>query len=480
MNESAGPSFLKIPRREPRYRPISERIRDFEPVEQPLTAAEIREQTSRCMNCGTPFCHGTGCPLANIIPELNALAAHGRWKEAWNLLTETNPFPEWTGRLCPALCEAACICGLHDSAVTIRQIERLIADKAFEMGFFPNSPVRLRNRPRIAIMGSGPAGLAAAWRLHRAGIPVTIFEKADRPGGLLQYGIPDFKLSRKVLDRRMQAMEQCGIRFETGVEIGVDLSARFLLDRFDRLLLAGGAQQPRDLAIPGRELEGIVLALPFLTRQNRLNRGRPDPDPRLDARDRTVLIIGGGDTGSDCVGTAIRQGARSVHQFEILPRPPDTRPPDAPWPQWPRILRKSSSYEEGCEGRWNVKTTRFEGRNGRVHRVHAVEVEWIPDPMGKSVPHEKPNSAFSIPADLVILALGFLGPGPQPIFSQLGLETDEMGKIRRPEGGHGTAHPSVWIAGDMANGPSLVVRAVADGLAAAIECGGLEEKDSSS
>jgi len=477
MNESSGPSFLKIPRREAGYRPVSERIRDFAPVEQLLTEAEIREQASRCMNCGTPFCHGAGCPLANIVPELNALAVRGRWKEAWALLTETNPFPEWTGRLCPALCEAACVCGIHGSAVTIRQVERLIADKAFEMGFFPKPPPRFLDRPRVAIMGSGPAGLAAAWRLNRSGIPVTVFEKADRPGGLLRYGIPDFKLDRRVLDRRIRAMEACGIRFEVDVEIGADISARYLLDRFDHLLLAGGAQSPRDLPIPGRELEGITPALPFLIRQNRLNLGEPDPDPRLDARDRTVLILGGGDTGADCVGTAIRQGAKKVFQFEILPRPPESRPNDTPWPQWPRILRKSSSHEEGVEQRWNIQTTRFEGRNGRVSRVHAVEAEWVPNETGKTIPRQKPGSAFTIEADLVILALGFTGPGPQPILAQLGLETNESGRIVRLEK-HRTGHPAVWVAGDMANGPSLVVRAVADGLSAAVECGSIEEEDS--
>jgi len=469
MSEHGGAPFLKIPRREAGSRPVSERVRDFAPVDQPLTEAELREQASRCMACGTPFCHGYGCPLANVIPELNGLAARGRWKEAWALLTETNPFPEWTGRLCPALCEAACVCGIHGSAVTIRQVERLIADKAFEMGYFPKPPPRLLDHPRVAIVGSGPAGLAAAWRLNRGGVPVTVFEKADRIGGLLRYGIPDFKFDRRLLDRRLQAMEACGIRFEPGVEIGTDLSARYLLDRFDRLLLAAGAQQPRDLKIPGRELAGIVPALPFLIRQNRLNQGEPDPDPRLDARDRNVLIIGGGDTGADCLGTALRQGARRVLQFEILPRPPDTRPADTPWPQWPRILRKSSSHEEGGERRWSVMTTRFEGRNGHVSRAWAVEVEWVEEASGRFVPREKPGTAFSVDTDLVILALGFTGPEPQPIVTQLGLECDDAGRIR-PRQGHGTSHPAVWVAGDMAQGPSLVVRAVADGLSAAVEC----------
>ncbi len=455
--------FIDIPRQEPGYRRRERRLQDWRPVERMLTSEELRDQAARCMDCGTPFCHGCGCPLHNIVPELNVLAYQSRWREAWDLLESTHPMPEITARICPALCEGACVAGLHGEPVTIRQIERMIVEHAFESGLVKPKPPAVRHNTRIAVVGSGPAGLAAADRLNRAGYSITVFESAAKPGGILRYGIPDFKLEKWILDRRIQRMVDEGIQFETGVDVGVDLSSHYLLRRYQAMILAGGAQEPRNLDVPGRELDGIHFAMPFLTQQNRRSEGEAIPDDEtITARDRIVTVIGGGDTGSDCLGTALRQGARKVYQLEILPRPPAQRSPSTPWPEWPLRLRESSSHLEGGQRLWSVMTRRLEGRDGRVVRLHGCEVEWIAGEDGRKKPRPIEGSDFAMDTDLVLLALGFTGPGRHPCAETLDLARDPQGMIQR-DAHQMTSQRGVFITGDMAAGASLVVRALADG-----------------
>ncbi len=456
--------FLDIPRKDPGYRRRETRLQDWRPVERMLTSEELRDQAARCMDCGTPFCHGCGCPLQNMVPELNVLAYHGRWREAWELLENTHPMPEITARICPALCEGACVAGLHGEPVAIRQIERMIVEHAFESELVKPKPPAVRHDARVAVVGSGPAGLAAADRLNRAGYPTTVFESAAKPGGILRYGIPDFKLEKWILDRRIQRMVDEGIQFETGVDVGVDVSPHYLLRRYPAVILAGGAREPRDLDVPGRELDGIHFAMPFLTQQNRRNDGEAIPDEEtITARDRIVTVIGGGDTGSDCLGTALRQGARKVYQFEILPRPPLERSPATPWPEWPLRFRESSSQLEGGERRWSVMTRRLEGIDGRVVRLHACEVEWIAGKNGRTLPRPVKGSDFAVDTDLVLLALGFTGSGRHPCAEALDLARDPQGMIQR-DARQMTSQRGVFITGDMATGASLVVRAIAHGI----------------
>ncbi|HPO90660.1 MAG TPA: glutamate synthase subunit beta [Victivallales bacterium] len=351
-------AFLEINRKNPSYRPVKERINDFNPVEIRLTEDEIKIQAMRCMDCGVPFCHGYGCPLTNTIPEVNEHISNGRWKEAWQIISTTNPFPEFTGRICPAPCEASCVAGLNGEPVTIRQIELAVAEKAFEYGFYLNEKkVENKKDKKVAIIGSGPAGLAAAYYLNKHGYEVTVYENAPKPGGILRYGIPNFKLEKGIVDRRIKLMEQSGIIFETNVEVGKDISARYIHTRFDAVILAGGARQPRGLDVPGKELKGIFFAMPYLIQQTRILDGEIIPEDKvISAKNKNVIVIGGGDTGADCVGTALRQGAKSVTQIEILPEPPKTRPPETPWPEWPLILRESSSHKEGGKRLWGVLT----------------------------------------------------------------------------------------------------------------------------
>jgi glutamate synthase (NADPH/NADH) small chain len=458
---------LDIRREEPGYRSREERLRDFRPVEQRLSEEEVRRQAARCMDCGTPFCHGCGCPLRNVIPELNDLVYRGRWKEALEVLLATNNFPEFTGRVCPALCEAACVAGIHDEPVTIRQVELAIVETAFEKGIIRPRPPSKRLPTRVAVIGSGPAGLAVADTLNRAGHTVTVYDRAAHPGGVLRYGIPDFKLDKGLIDRRIRLMNEEGVAFEMGLSVGEDVSYNYLRGRFDAVCLTGGSREPRDLAIPGRELKGVYFAMEYLTQQNRINAGeRVEPSRRITAEGKDVVVIGGGDTGADCLGTALRQGARAVRQFEILPEPPASRPERTPWPMWPDIRRDSSSHKEGGIRRWNVSTKRFLGDHRLLTGLRAVEVEWVAGPGGRNLPRDKPGTEFDTDAQLVLLALGFIGPGRNKLVSDLDIALDERGNIK-VDARHMTSVEGVFAAGDTARGQSLVVRAIADGREAA-------------
>jgi glutamate synthase (NADPH/NADH) small chain len=461
-------AFLENDRKDVDYRPVAERVKDYRSVYIPLTEHEIRSQAARCMDCGTPFCHAaaSGCPLSNVIPEFNAYAHAGRWKEALDTLLLTNCFPEFTGRVCPAPCEGACVLGLIRPPVNICMIELAIIEQSFQRGYVKAQRPRLRRRESVAIVGSGPAGLAAAHVLNRAGLNVTVYEKDARLGGLLRYGIPDFKLEKWVLDQRLDLMRQEGVVFESGVDVGVDVSYRFLQDRFDAIVLAGGAGVPRDLEVPGRELAGIHFAMEFLAQQNRFIGGEAAGDARrLTAAGKSVVVIGGGDTGSDCIGTSWRQGARQVVQLEILPEPPLTRAESTPWPQWPLMRRDSSSHHEGETHRhWSVNTTGFTGEQGQVKQVECVQVEWAPDEArGQLCPSEVPDSAFTLDADLVLIAMGFVGPGGTTLVERLGVAKDNRGFVERDDR-HMTNVEGIFVTGDMQRGPSLVVRAISDGM----------------
>jgi len=459
--------FLEVPRQDPAYRPVSERVRDYRWVEVPLGESEIRAQATRCMGCGIPFCHGagSGCSLRNIIPEFNAQVARARWKEALDLLLHTNPFPEFTGRVCPAPCESACVLGIIQPPVTICKIELAVIEQGFQRGYVKPEPPERTRPERVAVVGSGPAGLAAAHVLRRAGFDVTVYETAAKPGGLLRYGIPDFKLEKWVLDRRLALMREEGVTFECGVEAGVDVSCRYLQDRYQAVVLAGGAREPRDLNVPGRDLDGIHFAVEYLTQQNQRVGGELPAGARpITAEGKRVVVIGGGDTGADCIGTAFRQGARQVVQLEILPEPPPVRSPSTPWPLWPYVRRDSSSHEEGAIRRWNVSTTAFAGENGRVCRVEAVQVRWEAGAQGgPPQPRAIAGSEFSLDADLVLLAMGFVSPGRCAIADDLGLKRDARGFVWRDDR-HMTSMDGVFVAGDMHRGASLVVHAISDGV----------------
>ena len=455
--------FIEIARQEPGYRPVEERLRDFKPVEVRLANTQILQQAARCMDCGTPFCHGYGCPVGNVAPELHELVYAERWQEALGLLLSTNNFPEFTARVCPALCEASCVLGIDDEPVTIRQIELAVIEKAFADGYMGPRPPRGRRRERVAVIGSGPAGLAVADTLNRRGFGVTVYDRARHAGGVLRYGIPDFKLEKSVVDRRLALMQEEGVEFELGLSAGDDVSHRYLRQRFDAICLAGGARLPRDLQVPGRELRGIHFAMDYLTQQNmKLSGEELAAADDIVATGKRVAVIGGGDTGSDCVGTALRQGAATVTQFEILPRPPEERPEHTPWPMWPDIMRSSSSHEEGGERRWSVTTQRFYGSDGHVTGMHCAEVDCSGDGQGRISFAEREGTEFEAEAGLVLLAMGFLGPAPDRLVDQLGVQCDGRGNIRIDDN-HMTSVEGVFAAGDMARGQSLVVRAIADG-----------------
>ena len=457
MGKTTG--FLEYTRELPQRRPPAQRINDWFEVYQDFDEEKVKVQGARCMDCGVPFCH-TGCPLNNVIPDWNDLVYKNRWRDAIRALHATNNFPEFTGRLCPAPCEAACVLGINEPPVTIKVIEKTIIEHAFRENWIRPEPPPARTGKRVAIVGSGPAGLAAAQQLNRAGHWVSVFEKADRIGGLLRYGIPEFKMEKRVLDRRLEQMVAEGVKFETNVDVGRTITGEELRAKFDAILLAGGAENPRDLTIPGRELKGIHFAMEFLPQQNKRCAGDEVPF-QIVATDKRVVIIGGGDTGADCLGTSHRQKAASVHQFEILPRPPEERAPQTPWPLWPLQLRSESSHEEGGIRDWSIATARFSGdENGNVKKLHAVRVG--PPPKFEAVP----GSEFTLDADLVLLAMGFTGPRPGGILSQLGVALDARGNVAS-NADYSTNVPGVFAAGDMRRGQSLIVWAIAEGRQAA-------------
>jgi len=453
--------FMEFTRETPERRPPAERIKDWFEVYLPFPEEKIRTQGARCMDCGVPFCH-TGCPLTNIIPDWNDLVYHGRWREAIRQLHATNNFPEFTGRICPAPCEAACVLGINEPPVTIKQIEKTIVDRAFEAGYIKPEPPDVRTGKRVAIVGSGPAGLAAAQQLARAGHNVTVFEKADRIGGLLRYGIPNFKMEKHLIDRRLEQMRAEGVRFETNAHVGVSVPVEDVRRDFHAILLAGGAELPRNLQVPGRELKGIHFAMEFLPQQNRRCEGDIVPaESAILATGKRVVIIGGGDTGADCLGTSHRQLPASVTQFELLPKPPDDRSPLTPWPLWPMQLRSESSHEEGGIRDWSVSTTRFTGDgHGNVKQLHAVRVG--PPPKFEPVP----GTEFTLDADLVLLAMGFLGPVKSGMVEQLGVKLDTRGNVATDDN-YMASVPGVFAAGDTRRGQSLVVWAITEGRKAA-------------
>lgn len=459
--------FMEYARQAPGYRPVEERLRDYAAVELRLSEPDAARQAARCMDCGTPFCHGVGCPQGNFIPEINDYVYRGLWREALELLSLCNPFPEITGRVCPAVCESACVLGIDDDPVSIRQIELAVIEAGFRMGLVKPDPPSERRKESVAVAGSGPAGLAAAYSLNRGGYNVTVFERAPRPGGILRYGIPDFKLEKQVLDRRLDLMRDEGVRIECGVEVGRDISRRYVSGRFSAMLLCCGAQAARDLAVPGREASGIHFALPYLAQQNMRNGGERIDGESIHAAGKRVLVIGGGDTGSDCVGTALRQGAVSVTQIEIMPEPPAQRPPSTPWPEWPMVRRDSSSHKEGGVRLWSVMTERFAVENGRVAAAHVCEVEWDNSGRGGAgQPRKRSGTEFVLPADLVLLAMGFSGAGANLLTGEHGLALDKRGFVIR-DANCMTGADGIFAAGDMSMGASLVARAMADGRRAA-------------
>ena len=452
--------FKEYRRQNPPHRSVSERVKDYFEVNLPLDLDELHRQSARCMDCGIPFCHAMGCPLGNRMPEFNELAYQGRWREACENLHSTNNFPEITGRICSAPCEAACTLSINDEPVTIKQLELEIVERGFAEGWIKPQPPRHKTNKRVTIVGSGPAGLAVAQQLARAGHDVVVFEKDRAIGGLLRYGIPDFKLDKRILDRRLDQIRAEGVEFQANVCVGDDVSMKYLADRFDAICLTMGAGEPRDLNVPGRGFENVHFAMDYLTQQNHINAGEDiTPAKRITADGKVVIVIGGGDTGSDCVGTAIRQGAKQVHQFEILPQPPEGINPATPWPQWPTILRTSTSHEEGCQRRWSVLTKRLSGIDLRVAQLHGCEVQWTQNNSGEWKMSEVPDTDFSMKVDLVLLAMGFVHVVHRGVVEKLSLELDEAGSIKVDENFQ-TSQEGVFAAGDATAGASLVVRAI--------------------
>lgn len=454
--------FMKISMKPAGNRPVHERIRDFSEVEQTLNSEDRMLQASRCMDCGIPFCHW-GCPVDNLIPEWNELVYRGDWKGASERLHATNNFPEFTGRICPAPCEHACVLNIGEEPVTIRENEVAIVERAFAEGYITPSPPKNRTGKRVAVIGSGPAGMAAADQLNKAGHHVTLFEKDEKIGGLLRYGIPDFKLNKRTIDRRVEIMEAEGLEIRTSVEVGRDIPGAEIMAGYDAVCLAIGAMVPRDLQVEGRELDGIHFAMEYLTQQNRVNDGAYVAyDNRITAEGRHVLVIGGGDTGSDCVGTAIRQGAKKVTQIEILPQPPEKRADDNPWPYWGKILKTSTSHEEGCERRWSLSTVKFLGMQQRVTHAEVEEVSWEKVD-GRYAMKPVPGTRQQIEAELILLAMGFVHPIHEGLVSELGVELDQRKNIGIHRGQMVTNVEKVFATGDAVNGASLVVTAIASG-----------------
>src|SRR5579872_2406043 len=458
MGKTTG--FLEYPREHASRRPVIQRVNDWFEIYVDLPEETLRNQGARCMDCGVPFCQ-TGCPVNNLIPDWNDLVYHGRWKDAVRQLHATNNFPEFTGRICPAPCEASCVLGITQPAVTIKQNEKNIVERGFLEGWITPVITKTRSGKSVAVVGSGPAGLAAAQQLCRAGHAVTVYEKADRIGGLLRYGIPEFKLEKHIVDRRLDQMRAEGVHFVTNAEVGKNIAIENFRRDFDAIVLAGGAEHPRDLPVPGRELKGVHFAMEFLPQQNKRCHGDTlAPETEILATGKHVVIIGGGDTGADCLGTAHRQKPLSVHQFEIMPKPPDERSPHTPWPLWPMQLRTEAAHEEGGTRDWSIATTKFAGENGQVKQLHAIRVG--PPPNFEPIP----GSEFRIEADLVLLAMGFLGPVRNGMIEQLGVVLDPRGNVATDEN-YMTSVPGIFAAGDMRRGQSLVVWAISEGRRAA-------------
>ncbi|MFN3944736.1 MAG: glutamate synthase subunit beta [Allosphingosinicella sp.] len=456
-------AFMEIERRERGYRPVAERVAGWDEVDAPLSPPDVARQARRCMDCGVPFCH-SGCPVENLIPDWNGLVSREDWRAALERLHLTNNFPEFTGRICPAPCEAACTLNIDDAPVTIKSVECAIADRGWEEGWIAPRVAPRGTGRRIAIVGSGPAGLACAQQLARFGHAPTVFEKADRIGGLLRYGIPDFKLAKALIDRRVAQMEAEGVIFRTNMEVGVSVSVARLMDDYDMLVLAGGAERPRDLDVPGRHLGGIHFAMDYLTQANRRVAGLPEQGAPILAEGRHVVVIGGGDTGSDCIGTANRQGAASIVQLEIMPQPPLRENKALSWPRWPLKLRTSSSHEEGCDREYSVLTLGFAGREGQVTGLHCVRAEFA-----DGAPRPVPGSNFELPADLVLLAMGFTGTPADGVAARAGVALTERATVRTAPGSHAASEPRIFACGDMRRGQSLVVWAIREGRDCAAE-----------
>ncbi|MFA6320655.1 MAG: glutamate synthase subunit beta [Candidatus Omnitrophota bacterium] len=465
MGDTHG--FLKIKRKISSYRPVCERVKDYKEVLQLRSDESSEEQGARCMDCGTPFCHW-GCPIGNHIPEWNDLIFHGQWEQAAEMLRGTNNLPEITGRICPALCEYACVLGINDDPVTIRENELAIVERAFRSGQIKARPPKKKTGRKVAIIGSGPAGLSAADQLNRAGHSVTVFERDDKIGGILRYGIPDFKLDKSILDRRINIWRKEGIKFNTNTDVGIAIKISRLEKEFDAICLAGGSRTPRDIKIEGRELSGIYFAMDYLIQSNKRASGKKIPaDKLIDAKGKKVVVIGGGDTGADCVGTANRQGASCVTQIEVMPKPAECRTANYPWPKYPLILKTSTSHEEGGERYWSILTKKFIGKNNRVQKISCVQVDFSQkDDKGCPLMKEIPGSAFEIEADLVIIAVGFLHPEHSGLLKELGVALDARGNVNT-DNNYTTSLKKVFAAGDMRRGQSLVVWAISEGRGAA-------------
>lgn len=462
--------FLKHKRQAAGYRPKEERLKDYREVEKRLSTDKVQEQGSRCMDCGVPFCH-YACPVANVVPDWNDLIYRGQWQKALDVLHASNNFPEFTGRVCPALCESACVLGINDDPVTVRQNEIAIVEWGFDQGMIKPFMPKHKTGKRVAVVGSGPAGLAASQQLTRAGHEVVLFEADDKAGGILRYGIPDFKLEKRVIDRRLELMKKEGLVIKTNVCVGKDLVQEKLLKDFDAVCLTMGAREPRDLKIEGRELSGIHFAMDYLIQSNKVNNGvHVSKEGLLMAKGKHVVVIGGGDTGADCVGTANRQGAKSVTQIEILPKPPLCRTKEMPWPSHPAILKTSSSHEEGCERRWSAGTKKFSGSQGRVEKIHGIEVEFVlpKEKGGRPQLQEIRGSEFELKADIVILAMGFVHPVQVGLIHDLGVALTPQGNVSADQN-FMTSLPKVFSAGDVHRGASLVVWAIYEGRSAARE-----------
>lgn len=460
MGKTTG--FMEYKRENPKNRAVDERLKDYKEIKLSLSEETLSKQGARCMNCGTPFCNW-GCPLGNLIPDFNHMVYKGQWEKAFKKLSLTNPFPEFTGRICPALCEGSCTLGLNKESVTVEQIELAIIEKAYKEGWMKASLPKVRTGKKVAVVGSGPSGLATAYKLNSYGHNVTVFEKDDEVGGLLRYGIPDFKLEKAVIERRINIMKEEGIQFITGYEVGVDYSAEKLLKEFDSVVLTGGCQIPRDLNIEGRELEGVHFAMEILTQQNRRVAGKAILEKEITAKDKVVVVIGGGDTGSDCIGTSRRQGAKEVIQYEIMPKPPVERDETIPWPEFPRTLKVTTSHEEGCIREWCVLTKKFIGENGKLTALQGVKVAWEKDKSGRLHMKEIPGSEFEQKVDLVLIAMGFVNPKLEGILKELGVKLDNRGNVYTDEN-YMTSVEGVFSGGDMRTGQSLVVKAINEGL----------------